>query len=146
MKKLGLLEVSLFKLVVSGPTIHTLLQRTWLTRSFKRKNPAPDATAPMVQTIERLRARQPLTASTPGRMNGHRTARLAIKWLTVTTVGTSAPSLGHMAQHLYNRGLWIINSVRKMLPCTSYNIYGNTNIGLCIQIHAHILYTRFCGV
>jgi hypothetical protein len=39
MKKLGLLEVSLFKLVVSGSTIRTPLPQTWLTRSFKRKNP-----------------------------------------------------------------------------------------------------------
>jgi hypothetical protein len=54
MKKLGLLEVSLFKLVVSGSTIHTPLQQTWLTHSFKRKNPAPGATTPTVKIVGRL--------------------------------------------------------------------------------------------
>jgi hypothetical protein len=44
MKKLGLLEVSLFNFVVSGSTIRTLLAKTWLTGSFKRKKPVPYAT------------------------------------------------------------------------------------------------------
>jgi hypothetical protein len=68
MKKLGLLEVSLFKLAVSGSTIRTPLQQTWLTRILKRINLAPGATTPTVQTVGRLRRLQPLTASAPGHM------------------------------------------------------------------------------
>jgi hypothetical protein len=64
----SLLEVSLFNFVVSGSTNRTLVLQTWLTRSFKRKNLAPGATAPTVQTVGRLRRLQPLTASALGHM------------------------------------------------------------------------------
>ena len=37
-EEVSLIEVSLFNFVVSGSTIHTLLEQTYLTRSFKRKN------------------------------------------------------------------------------------------------------------
>jgi hypothetical protein len=98
MKKLGLLEVSLFKLVVSGSTIRTLLEQTWLTRSFKRKNPAPGATAPTVQTVGRLRV-----PPAPNRLGtwayGHVTSRVGKWWLNrLKTVSTDsrAPTRGHM--------------------------------------------------
>jgi hypothetical protein len=64
----SLLEVSLFNFVVSGSTNRTLVLQTWLTRSFKRKNLAPGATAPTVQTVGWLRRLQPLTASALGHM------------------------------------------------------------------------------
>ena len=98
MKKLGLLEVSLFKLVVSGSTIRTPLQQTWLTHILKRINLAPGATAPTMQTVGRLRRLQPLTASAPGHM-AHVTKGWAKKWfnhLNHATVYPRAPTRGHM--------------------------------------------------
>jgi hypothetical protein len=64
----SLLEISLFNFVVSGSTNRTLVLQTWHTRSFKRKEPSPVHNRAPVQTVGRLRARQPLTASALGHM------------------------------------------------------------------------------
>jgi hypothetical protein len=55
----SLLEVSLFNFVVSSSTNRTLVLQTWLTRSFKRKEPSPICNRAPVQTIGRLRAPSP---------------------------------------------------------------------------------------
>jgi hypothetical protein len=43
-----------------------LPNQTWHTRSFKRKEPSPVHNRAPVQTVERLRRLQPLTASALG--------------------------------------------------------------------------------